>query len=211
MTTGVYALYAKSAHKRKITSDVNHFMNTSCINGHGPLFRPISSSEPDSLPSTTTQRAEVRVVKPKYGDFIPPILVQEDGIEEKERIVRRNNDNGGSNSEESDSVIHDITGTTVYVVGVICIIPAAGLVAWIVRYVVKRKGLPNSENGSETGLNCPISDEDMMQVNNQGKSNQADATSSKRKSMCQTMTSNDEDSIDEAFYAAQVCIPYDLA
>ena len=53
--------------------------------------------------------------------------------------------------QESDSVIHDITGTTVYVVGVICIIPAAGLVAWIVRYVVKRRVLPNSENGSETG------------------------------------------------------------
>ena len=48
-------------------------------------------------------------------------------------------------------MIHDITGTTVYVVGVICIIPAAGLVAWIVRYVVKRRVLPNSENGSETG------------------------------------------------------------
>ena len=44
---------------------------------------------------------------------------------------------GGKDGEES--VIHDITGTTVYVVGVICVIPAAGLVAWIVRYVVKKK------------------------------------------------------------------------
>ena len=43
----------------------------------------------------------------------------------------------GENAEES--VIHDITGTTVYVVGVICVIPAAGLVAWVVRYVVKKK------------------------------------------------------------------------
>merc|ERR1719479_607968 len=51
----------------------------------------------------------------------------------------------------------------------------------------------------------------MMQVNNQGKSNQADATSSKRKSMCQTLTSNDEDSIDEAFYAAQESIKEELA
>ena len=44
---------------------------------------------------------------------------------------------GGEHAEES--VIHDITGTTVYVVGVICVIPAAGLVAWVVRYVVKKK------------------------------------------------------------------------
>ena len=33
-------------------------------------------------------------------------------------------------------MIHDITGTTVYVVGVICVIPTAGLVAWVVRYVM---------------------------------------------------------------------------
>ena len=33
----------------------------------------------------------------------------------------------------------DVTGTTIYVVGVICVIPAAGLVAWIVRYVVRKK------------------------------------------------------------------------
>ena len=32
MTTSIYAFYAKSVHKRKITSDINHFMNTSCIN-----------------------------------------------------------------------------------------------------------------------------------------------------------------------------------
>lgn len=148
-------------------------------------FRP---REPEA-PLTTTQRADVKIVTPKYGDFVPPL----DDIEEKERIVRNNA------VDESDSVIHDITGTTVYVVGVICIIPAAGLVAWVVRYVVKRRVLPNSENGSETGLNCPISDEDMMQVN-QGKSNQVGAQVEKRKSMCQ-----DEDSIDETMYTAQVC------
>ncbi len=33
----------------------------------------------------------------------------------------------------------DVTGTTIYVVGVICVIPAAGLVAWIVRFVVRKK------------------------------------------------------------------------
>lgn len=30
--------------------------------------------------------------------------------------------------------------------------------------MVKKRGLANSENGSETGLNCPISDDDMIQV-----------------------------------------------
>ena len=57
----------------------------------------------------------------------------------------------------------------------------------------------------ETGLNCPISDEDMMQVN-QGKPSQNPAgilgnvaDPLKRKSGCQ-----DEDSINEVLYAAQV-------
>ena len=50
------------------------------------------------------------------------------------------NDEQTENGEHAEeSVIHDITGTTVYVVGVICVIPAAGLVAWVVRYVVKKK------------------------------------------------------------------------
>ena len=50
------------------------------------------------------------------------------------------NEEQTENGEQAEeSVIHDITGTTVYVVGVICVIPAAGLVAWVVRYVVKKK------------------------------------------------------------------------
>ncbi len=40
----------------------------------------------------------------------------------------------------------DVTGTTIYVVGVICVIPAAGLVAWIVRFVVRKKVKPISPN-----------------------------------------------------------------
>ncbi len=36
-------------------------------------------------------------------------------------------------------MFQDVTGTTIYVVGVICVIPAAGLVAWVVRYVVRKK------------------------------------------------------------------------
>lgn len=35
--------------------------------------------------------------------------------------------------------IQEATGITVYVVGVICVIPAAGLVAWIVRYALRKK------------------------------------------------------------------------
>lgn len=174
-------------------------------------FRPSSSSSEPESPSTTTtksssttQKADVKIVKPRYGDFVPPILPSKKDIEEKERIVRNNN-----NDESDDSVIHDITGTTVYVVGVICIIPAAGLVAWIVRYVVKKRVIPNSENGSETGLNCPISDEDMMQVSKQN-SNGALASSAepagKRKSMCL-----DEESIDETLYAAQESLKEELA
>ncbi len=38
-----------------------------------------------------------------------------------------------------EGVIHDISGTTIYVVAVIAIIPMAGIVAWLVRFVVKKK------------------------------------------------------------------------
>jgi hypothetical protein len=104
------------------------------------------------------------VVRPGYGEFIPPVLIQEKEQEqEQERIVRNNEE--VPIDETDSSVIHDITGTTVYVVGVICVIPAAGLVAWVVRFVVKRRESSSSESSSETGLNCPISDDDMVQVN----------------------------------------------
>jgi hypothetical protein len=39
----------------------------------------------------------------------------------------------------NSAMFQDVTGTTIYVVGVICVIPAAGLVAWVVRYVVRKK------------------------------------------------------------------------
>ena len=52
-------------------------------------------------------------------------------------------DGGPEDGEDEESpkedVIHDITGTTVYVVAVICVIPLAGLVAWLVRYAVKKR------------------------------------------------------------------------
>ena len=71
----------------------------------------------------------VQVVTPVYGEFVPNFVntVYNSSVEAK------------PNTNKDESVIHDITGTTVYVVGVICVIPVAGLVAWVIRYVVKKK------------------------------------------------------------------------
>ena len=44
-----------------------------------------------------------------------------------------------TNALAYSAMFQDVTGTTIYVVGVICVIPAAGLVAWVVRYVVRKK------------------------------------------------------------------------
>jgi len=165
-------------------------------------LRPKQPLESSKVPSTT-QKADVKVVHPSYGDFEESVLVQEDHVgsdEEKDRIVRNNNADAQVPDDSTDSVIHDITGTTVYVVGVICIIPAAGLVAWVVRYVVKKRGLANSENGSETGLNCPISDDDMIQVNQAKYANETSvAPVNKRKSVCL-----EDESIEDPLFAAQV-------
>jgi len=61
-------------------------------------------------------------------------------------------------------VIEDITGTTVYVIAVLAIIPVAGLLAWVVRIVIRRKELGGSESSSETGLNRPITENDSLQT-----------------------------------------------
>ena len=71
-----------------------------------------------------------QVVRPLYGDFNGTATRSNDasaaaGVEKKRQE---------GEEEEEEGVIHDITGTTVYVVGVICVIPTAGLVAWVVRY-----------------------------------------------------------------------------
>jgi len=58
----------------------------------------------------------------------------------------------------------DITNTTIIVIAVISVIPVAGLVAWGVRTVLRRKGLAGSESSSETGLNRPIAEDDSLQV-----------------------------------------------
>ncbi len=136
--------------------------------------------------SSTTEKADVRVVRPVYGI---PTLVKEQIENDVLKEANADNDN-----ESEESVIHDITGTTVYVVGVICVIPAAGLMAWVVRYVVKKRETSSSENGSETGLNCPISDDDMIQVPQQTRYPQD--TANKRKSMVVEPDEPDVDDID---------------
>jgi len=82
-----------------------------------------------------------------------------------------NTDNNGTGlgsparaTDNESKVLEDITGTTVYVIGVIAIIPAVGLLAWVVRMVLRRKGLAGSESSSETGLNKPITEDDSLQV-----------------------------------------------
>ena len=78
MTTGIYAFYAKSVHKRKITSDINHFMNTSCIiayystqnGGLNPLLRgrtPFQESSP-------VRDEFLKEVRPRKRGFQPNIL-----------------------------------------------------------------------------------------------------------------------------------------
>ena len=74
------------------------------------------------------------VVTPKYGMYTP--------IADR----KNNTSNNGTESESTgrtlgkeSKVLEDITGTTVYVIGVIAIIPAAGLLAWFVRMALRRK------------------------------------------------------------------------
>ena len=72
--------------------------------------------------------------------------------------------NSKSVNKEADGGQDDIANTAIYVVGVIAVIPVAGLVAWVVRTVLRRKGLAGSESSSETGLNRPITEEDSLQI-----------------------------------------------
>lgn len=127
-------------------------------------FRPDNWTSNDFIPmpkSNLPPKEDVQlfVVTPKYGMYTP--------------IADRNN-NTSNNGTESEStgrtlgkdskVLEDITGTTVYVIGVIAIIPAAGLLAWFVRMVLRRKELAGSESSSETGLNRPITEDDSLQI-----------------------------------------------
>lgn len=87
-------------------------------------------------------------------------------------VYANSNSTAAVGESSSEAMMNDITGTTIYVVCVLLIIPLAGLVAWGIRYAVRKKDFSNLESGSETGLNCPINDEDMLQINH-GKTNPA--------------------------------------
>ena len=91
-------------------------------------FRP----EPDQpeVPEQTGERVEI--VTPSIGEYQRASVVPSTG-------ESKNGSETGSAGSSKEDPIQDATGTTIYVVGVICIIPAAGLVAWIVRYVVRKK------------------------------------------------------------------------
>lgn len=131
-------------------------------------FRPDNWTSNDFIPmpkSNLPPKEDVQlfVVTPKYGMYTP--------------IAARTNNtrNNGTDSESTgrtlgkeSKVLEDITGTTVYVIGVIAIIPAAGLLAWFVRMVLRRKELAGSESSSETGLNRPITEDDSLQISGRG-------------------------------------------
>jgi len=131
-------------------------------------FRPDNWTSNDFIPmpkSNLPPKEDVQlfVVTPKYGMYTP--------------IADRmnNTSNNGTESESTgrtigkeSKVLEDITGTTVYVIGVIAIIPAAGLLAWFVRMVLRRKELAGSESSSETGLNRPITEDDSLQISGRG-------------------------------------------
>jgi len=70
---------------------------------------------------------------------------------------------GGQEEEEEE-----VTNTTIMVISVVAVIPVAGLVAWAVRTVLRRKGLAGSESSSETGLNRPITEDDSLQISGRG-------------------------------------------
>ncbi len=108
----------------------------------------LSSSSTTDRPAAPTRRPipphlqqdpTVRIVRPEYGDFGRR---KNKGRDQYPPAANASSNVGGVREEEDDEgVIHDITGTTVYVVGVICVIPAAGLVAWVVRYIMRRRVL----------------------------------------------------------------------
>ena len=81
------------------------------------------------------------MVTPVYGEFVPTSILTSVYNASAGSVVPGSvpASSEGVAATAGDGVIHDITGTTVYVVAVICVIPVAGLVAWVVRYVVKKK------------------------------------------------------------------------
>jgi len=137
-------------------------------------FRPDNSSGDlnDFIPmpkSNLPAKEDVFIVTPKYGMYTPVADAGEDderGVGGANDTIRKPNDAAGTTSTlgKENKVIEDITGTTVYVIGIIAVIPAIGLLAWFIRLAVRRKGLGGSESSSETGLNRPITEEDALQI-----------------------------------------------
>jgi len=135
-------------------------------------FRPSNSSGDlnDFIPmpkSNLPAKEDVFIVTPKYGMYTPVADAGEgEGRVAANETMRKPNDAAETTGTlgAENQVIEDITGTTVYVIGIIAVIPAIGLLAWFIRLAVRRKGLGGSESSSETGLNRPITEEDALQI-----------------------------------------------
>ena len=100
-------------------------------------FRPDNSTDQnDFLPmpkSNLPSKEDVFIVTPKYGMYTPI-------ADRKKNVTVSNNQTAkAAVGRELPTVLEDITGTTVYVIGIIAIIPAVGLMAWLVRLAVRRK------------------------------------------------------------------------
>ena len=130
-------------------------------------FRPNNSTQDlnDFIPmpkSNLPAKEDVFIVTPKYGMYTPVADAgEEDGggrVGSANETMRKPNDAAGASrtlGKENKvvknltlpppmlvfKVIEDITGTTVYVIGIIAVIPAIGLLAWFIRLAVRRKVL----------------------------------------------------------------------
>ena len=128
-------------------------------------FRPSNSSGDlnDFIPmpkSNLPAKEDVFIVTPKYGMYTPVADAGEgEGRVAANETMRKPNDAaettgtlGAENQVVKNTtadtittpilvfkVIEDITGTTVYVIGIIAVIPAIGLLAWFIRLAVRRK------------------------------------------------------------------------
>ena len=128
------------------------------ITTKSPKRKPSQKNLPD-LSSTGLPGTEVvQIVRPVYGDFNPGRT----NMNKNNNNIKNNNmtyltpdRNGSTDSSLEDltveererillataaeGVMNDISGTTIYVVAVICVIPLAGLVAFVVRMVVRKR------------------------------------------------------------------------
>lgn len=122
-------------------------------------FRPDNWTA-DFIPmpkSNLPPKEDVRhfVVTPRHSVHTPANDQTDANASKSESVNKESSESG-----EKD----DIASTAIYVVGVIAVFPVAGLVAWVVRTVLRRKGLAGSESSSETGLNRPITEDDSLQI-----------------------------------------------